>query len=195
MTLYPTLAVLYFTTIFFAGFQIWVYSIAELFILSLSLFFLFFAIFRSYQKKQPITLHYGDPITLAALVFLAYIAFQLVPLPPALLKFLSPMSWEIWNRSPLPQGSYYPISIHPHATKQSLTFTFCLFLVYLWVIYGIRTRRQLKTLVVGVIVLGSLKPPTSNLYTWSGRPAPQAIIPHIDPLQGFSYYINAYIPS
>jgi len=169
MTLYPTLAVLYFTTIFFGGFQIWVYSLAELFILSLSLFFLFFTIIKSYQKKQPLTLHYSDPVTLAALVFLAYIAFQLVPLPPALLKLLSPMSWEIWNRSPLPPGSYYPISIHPFATKHSLIFTFCLFLIYLWIIYGIRTRRQLETLVVGVIVLGMAEVLYGMFENLSGR--------------------------
>jgi putative inorganic carbon (hco3(-)) transporter len=169
MTLIPILAVLYFTTIFFGGFQIWVYSLAELFILGVSLFLLFFTLIKSYKKKQPIPLHFRDPITLAALVFLAYIAFQLVPLPPAFLKFLSPLSWEIWNRSPLPPGSYYPISIHPYATKHGLIFAFCLFLVYLWVVYGIRTRKQLNTLVIGLIIFGLAEVIYGSFENLSGR--------------------------
>jgi hypothetical protein len=61
MTLYPTLTVLYFTTVFFAGEPIWVYSIAELSILVGSFVFLLVSTIRSVRSGSPPLIIYKDP--------------------------------------------------------------------------------------------------------------------------------------
>ena len=135
MTLYPTLAVLYFTTIFFGGRHIWVYTWTEIFIFACTLFFLAYSIIKNFRKNEPVYI-IKDPIPLVALFFLVLVLFQLVPLPHGLSKTISPMSFEIWKRSPLPSNQFFPISIYPYATQESLIYCFALLLVYLWVIYS-----------------------------------------------------------
>jgi O-antigen ligase len=158
MILIPTLAVLYFTTIFFGGEIIWVYSIAELFILFFSFIFLLIFILPSKPAKkdhQVIDID-KDPVTLFGLLCLALVAFQLIPWPSGWLNILSPMSFEVWKRAPLPEGNFFPVSVYPYATKHGLIFTFCLLLVYWWVRYGIKDRREMEKLVLGIVVFGAL---------------------------------------
>jgi hypothetical protein len=111
-----------------------VYSLAELFILACTLVFLIVALIKSYKTKEPLPIDFKDSVTLTALIFLPYISFQLFTLPPILLKWLSPMSWEVWNRTPLSAGTWHPISIQPYVIKHSLIFAFTIFIVYLWVV-------------------------------------------------------------
>ncbi|MEW6186677.1 MAG: O-antigen ligase family protein [Thermodesulfobacteriota bacterium] len=172
MTLYPLLAVLYFTTIFFGAVHIWAYSLVELFILAGTLFFLGFTCQRTFKQKESLKLDYKDPIVLIAFLFFAYILFQITPLPPALIKWLSPQAWEIWNRAPLPSDSWFPLSIHPYATKQSLIFAFALFLIYFWVAQGITSKKQIMILIWGLILLGT----ADGLYGLLERVRPD---PHI----------------
>ena len=70
MTLIPTLAVLYFTAVFFAGEPLWVYSSAELFILTVSLVFLLVFTLRSKPAGNTPLIIYKDPVTLFGLLFL-----------------------------------------------------------------------------------------------------------------------------
>ena len=149
MTLYPTLAVLYFTTIFFAGVFIEVYAPAEIFILTLSLFFLGHLAYRSLKTGTTPLISYQDPVAFFGLAFLILVVFQLVPLPPTILGFLSPMSLQIWEKAPLPAGSFFPISIHPYATRQGLVFGLCLLAFYLWVRYGIKDDKHFEYLFLG----------------------------------------------
>jgi tetratricopeptide (TPR) repeat protein len=156
MTLFPTLALLYFTIIFFAGEPIWVYSSAELFILVVSFVLLLVFTLRSKPAgKTPLKI-YKDPVTTFGFLFLLLICFQMIPWPPNLVKVLSPMSLTVWNGAPLPEGSFFPVSVYPYATKQGLIFAFCLLLVYWWVLYGIKDRRGMERLALGMLVFGAL---------------------------------------
>jgi hypothetical protein len=141
MTIIPTLAVLYFTTIFFAGEPIWVYSSAEFFILVASFVLLLVVTLRSIPAgKTPLKI-YKDPVTIFGFLFLLLVCFQMVPWPPNLVKILSPTSLAVWKRAPLPEGSFFPVSVYPYATKHGLIFALCLLIVYWWVLYGIKDRR------------------------------------------------------
>jgi O-antigen ligase len=156
MTLYPTLAVLYFTTIFFSGDPPWVYSSSEIFILFYSLGLTVWLLLRSFFSCQFKFKIIKDPVTLLGLLFLAIVAFQLIPLPPRLLEIISPTSLEVWQKAPLPEGSWFPISIFPYATIQGIIFAFCLLLVCWWVSYGIQDRWHSEKLIFGIVVFGSL---------------------------------------
>jgi O-antigen ligase len=156
MTIITTLAVLYFTTIFFGGEPIWVYSVAELSILIVSFVLLLVFILRSKPTGNTPVKIYKDPVTLFGLLFLLLVCFQMIPWPSNLVNVVSPMSLEVWKRAPLPEGNFFQVSIYPYATKHGLIFAFCLLLVYWWVLYGIRDRREMEKLVLGVVVFGAL---------------------------------------
>jgi putative inorganic carbon (hco3(-)) transporter len=156
MLVYPLLLVFYFTTIFFAGDLLWVYSLAELFILLLTMGLVVWALVRRLRSGQFGLVPYKDPVTIFGLMFLALVLIQMIPFPPWLLEIISPTSLDVWKRAPLPEGSFFPISVYPYATKHGLIFAFCLLLVYWWVLYGIRDRRDIEKLVLGIVVFGAL---------------------------------------
>jgi O-antigen ligase/tetratricopeptide (TPR) repeat protein len=156
MTLFPTLAVLYFTIIFFAGEPIWVYSSAELFILVVSFVLLLVFTLRSKPAGKTALKIYKDPVTIFGFLFLLLVCFQMIPWPPNLVEVLSPRSLAVWKRAPLPEGSFFPVSVYPYATKHGLIFSLCLLLVYWWVLYGIKDRREMEKLALGIVLFGAL---------------------------------------
>ena len=95
-------------------------------------------------------------MTIFGLFFLALVSFQLLPFPPGLLEIISPASLDIWKIAPLPEGSWFPISVYPYATKHGLIFSFCLLLVYWGILYGIQHRPDIEKLVLGMVIFGAL---------------------------------------
>jgi O-antigen ligase len=156
MILIPTLAVLYFTTIFFSGEPIWLYSLAELFVLLVSFGFLLVFTRRSKTAPKPPVKIFKDPATLFGLLFLFLVCFQMISWPPYLVEIVSPRSLAVWKKAPLPEGSFFPISVYPYTTKHGFISAFCLLLVYWWVLYGIKDRWEMEKLVFGVVVFAAL---------------------------------------
>src|SRR3954447_20711948 len=76
------------------------------------------------RLPQPLTMAPAGRIWVAGgVLFVAVIALQLLPLPPALLAFVSPQSAAIWGRAThvvalagVDAGTWHPITIDPQHT-------------------------------------------------------------------------------
>jgi len=58
-------------------------------------FFPYFLSHKIIQDQKKLAIDFKDPVTLTVIFFLPYIALQLLPPPPAILKWFSPISWEV----------------------------------------------------------------------------------------------------
>ena len=77
-----------FTPLAFGTVEPWSYAVMEILTATALLFFLISLI----KKKEDL---YDVPGIVPLLVFLAYILFQLLPLPPFIVEFLSPTAFSI----------------------------------------------------------------------------------------------------
>src|SRR5262245_7626243 len=128
--------------------------------------------------------------TLVGALFLVT-ALQLIPLPPSVLRVVSPKSLELWtdllpslpealpeNSSPLglPASAWHPVSLYPFATRMMLVDLLALFLVLAIVRSQVATPATLRRLAWVALVNGaalsvfalsqSLSAPRSMVY-WS----------------------------
>ncbi len=81
------------------------------------------------------------------------VLFQLLPLPPVVLRLVSPGSFAFYNdRLLVPLTAWWPISVSPPDTLRGLAFLAAFSLLYATVFHelGRRWRRRLMLLVVGV---------------------------------------------
>ena len=149
---------LYFSTILFAGVHLWVQSLLLLFILSWWTGRLLVGLFKRVNDRAQNILVNNDPVSLLGILFLAWIVFQIVPLPPGFLKIISPRSYELWESTALLGNSpAFRISLYPYATISSLLFGLTLFLYYWLLLYGLKKRDQIHWLLSGGLVLGVLE--------------------------------------
>ena len=74
----------------------------------------FFALSVLKKQVQPVEV----PALVPLLIFLVYILFQVVPLPPGVVKFLSPHAYAIHSRAYelFDAQGWMTLSIHPHST-------------------------------------------------------------------------------
>lgn len=93
----------------------------------------------------------------ALLAFHALVLLQLVPLPPALLRLLSPGSFEFYAQPLLlPLEAWRPISVSPADTLRGLVFLAAMSLLYATAWRECRQERELRRLAATVVVAGLL---------------------------------------
>jgi hypothetical protein len=125
------------------------------------------------------------------LLFLAYIALQLIPIPLQILKVISPLttsdklqlhSWASqfqFSTSNPPYGYY--IAYNFHTTLQSWLYTLAFAAMFGLTLHGVSSRRQIDILLFILVVAGDLisidmllkmifgtSPSVSNSYLLSG---------------------------
>jgi hypothetical protein len=89
--------------------------------------------------------------------FLLLVLFQLLPLPPRLLYFMSPRSYEFHRSQPQAQvGAWWPISASPRATQRTALFVASLSLFYAAVFREYAQERRAKRLCATVVGVGCL---------------------------------------
>ena len=147
-----------FTPIAFGSMDIWAFSLMELgILLIISLYVIQESFFNhSLAAKHPrgsfLNLKKNSAIPLILLLlFLVFILFQMVPLPPGVIKILSPKAYELRQQllsinSPLQDSSFpnphnfwptrYPVSIFPFATEIEFFKWFALTGFFLFLFYG-----------------------------------------------------------
>jgi hypothetical protein len=125
---------LIFTPLAFGSMELWALTVLELGILAM---IALYAIGEMFFRRDPLKEKrsapgipadsknkmggsYRLPVFLLCL-FLALILFQMIPLPPGLLKTLSPKTYELRQQFAFPfeggGSAYWPISLFPYATK------------------------------------------------------------------------------
>ncbi|MBP1716482.1 MAG: rane protein of unknown function [Deltaproteobacteria bacterium] len=125
---------LIFTPVAFGSMELWAVTVMEFGILAMIALYAGGRMFsRREALREPLSAAdasvdpqnkiigpYFIPILLLA-IFLSLILFQMIPLPPALLKILSPKTYELRQQLAFPfEGAgagYWPISLFPYATK------------------------------------------------------------------------------
>lgn len=91
------------------------------------------------------------------LAFLALVLLQQVPLPPALLHFVSPGSYTFYDRlSLLPLAAWKPISVNPGDTARGLLFLAGFSLLYLAVFREFHEERWRRRLCAVIVAAGAL---------------------------------------
>ncbi|GAB4347197.1 MAG: hypothetical protein Kow0089_24760 [Desulfobulbaceae bacterium] len=101
---------------------------------------------------------YNLPGTTAFLLLLCWMIFQLVPLPPQLVRTLSPSTFELYNPFLETDGGtvFLRLSVNPEATL-SMVFIFgACFLFYLLTVQHLASPARLKQTILMVTGLGSL---------------------------------------
>ena len=151
------MALLFFVTIFFGGAHVWVQSILILAVLALILAGLWVRLLKRDKSSTPQIPVLFDPVSIAGILFLTWVAFQLIPLPQKCLQTLSPHANAIWA-STLTLGAEppFPISLYPYVTINSFIFALAILLFYLLALYGIKGRKQIHEIILVLLILGTL---------------------------------------
>jgi O-Antigen ligase len=110
------------------------------------------------RLRQPLTMARAGRIwTAGGVLFVGVIALQLLPLPPALLAFVSPESAAIWGRAThvvalagVDGGRWHPITIDPQHTALHLYRTLACFATFLSAV--ILTRGTARRLTLAAVL-------------------------------------------
>lgn len=140
-----------FAPLAFGTTEPWSYAVME--ILTALAFFCFLV--SLVQRKEDL---YGVPGLVPLVLFLAYILFQMVPLPPALVEFLSPKAFSIQEQAfaLTETQSWMTLSVN-HKAGLSEFFRYGTYvLFYLVTVQLLKEKETLQTLVLVIAVFGGL---------------------------------------
>lgn len=142
--------VLIFSPLAFGAVEEWSLAVMEASsLLALSLF-----LSRTLKRKDPL---YETPGIFPLALFLAYILFQLVPLPPDLIKILSPKTYDIYLRTVWQEGiSWAALSLNRKATLSEFFRIASYAAFYVLTIQLLARKDLLKKTINIVIALVSL---------------------------------------
>jgi len=99
-----------------------------------------------------------DPVSLMGIFFLAWGALSLVPLPASLVSLLSPEAARLWSLAFPPGGAdSHTLSLYPFMTRDALLLALAFLLYYWTALYGLGERKGIETVIVGVLVLGTVE--------------------------------------
>ncbi|MBU3935912.1 MAG: lipid A core--O-antigen ligase, partial [Proteobacteria bacterium] len=121
--LYIFLSTLIFAPLAFGSVELWSQATNTVLICLAVL-----AVFWETQKKE--TNWYTVPALLPLILLLGYMLFQLLPLPPFLLKLLSPQSFTVYSiTTPAGDSTWHPLTLSPKATLKEFfrfaTYVLC----------------------------------------------------------------------
>jgi tetratricopeptide (TPR) repeat protein len=141
------IAILLFSPLAFGTVERWSYAVMEI----ASLVVVLLVFLRIFQKK---TSYYETPGIVPLLLFLAYILLQVVPVPPQLIKILSPSTYEIYRESFLiaNPSAWIPLSVNPKATLTEF-FRFSAYAAFYITTVQLLTRKELFKRTVFIIVI------------------------------------------
>jgi len=142
---------LVFTPLAFGTTEPWSYAVMEILTAIALLAFFIFTI----KHNGPV---YQVPGMVPLLVFLGYILFQLVPLPPALVAFLSPKAFEIHTvtRAVTETSGFMTLTVHPKSTVTEF-FRYATYgMFYVLTVQLLARKELLRTTVFVVAVFGGL---------------------------------------
>ena len=123
--------------------------------------------------------------------FLALVALQLVPLPPALLRILSPGTFEFHERRMLiPLQAFKPVSVSPPDTFFGLVFLAGIALLYLAVFHAFASTPWRRGLLRTVVYVGLFMTLVALVQAASGARRLYGIFATPDDWAVFGPYLN-----
>ena len=152
---------LIFTPLAFGSMELWALTVMEFGILAMIALYAIGEMFFGEEllkekrcasaapadSKTKTAERYRIPIFLLGL-FLALILFQMIPLPPGVLKTLSPKTYELRRHFAFPfeggETTFWPISLFPYATKVEFLKWAALIVFFIFLLYWKGFGRGLK---------------------------------------------------
>lgn len=140
-----------FTPLAFGTVEPWSYAVMEI-VTALGLLFFLISVI---QKKEDL---YAVPGIVPLFVFLAYILFQLVPLPPFMIEFLSPAAFSIQERAfaLTDTHSWMTLSVNYKAGLSEFFRYGIYVLFYVLIVQLLKEKDTLQALVLVIAVFGGL---------------------------------------
>ena len=149
------LSIIWFAAIFFAGVHLWTRSVIILSVLVCVLAGLLQWLRGRKEGPGRSFSIICDPPSLAGICFLLLVAIQLLPIPPSLLRILSPQGSALWGTAGTLGGNVPSVlSLYPFMTANSLLFALCVLLFYWLSLYGLKNRKEIRMVVAGLLLLG-----------------------------------------
>jgi O-antigen ligase len=166
---------LIFTPIAFGSMELWAFSLMELGILFMIILWAIQKV-THYKNKSEIRNLKSEILLLS--LFLALVFFQMIPIPPGIMKIISPKTYELRHILSIPdlqssiQNSKFPISFVPFATqieffKWLTLIGFFLFLMD-WRSLG-RKYRTTNHLLVVILLMGVFESLYGMIEFFSGH--------------------------
>jgi O-antigen ligase len=153
----------------------WAWAIMEVWILSLSLFWLW-KYFRDLVELTPVFLK-AKWIIMAWIVWLSYLSLQCLPLPYAIVQQFSPQAAYFHTlglaattvgltENSLPQR--VTLSVDPHLTAMALLKSISYVLLFILILLLITQRRRLQWIAYALVFSGLFQAAYGSLMTLSG---------------------------
>ena len=160
--------VLVFAQLAFGGVHVWAYTVFEITVLLLFLLHICNHVVSKHRTskglrgKVGITLQWVvSPLNIFFVLIISLIVIQVIPLPPFIVKFVSPHTFElkknVYELTSVPGDSanaWMNLSLYSLATYNGLTKLLSYAALYFMIINTVRDRKRIKTLVYVLIIMG-----------------------------------------
>jgi len=145
----------------------WAWSIMEVWVFLLTALWLLAFMFN--KVKLTVSFTKARPVVLLFCLWLAWILFQIMPLPHALVEMLSPESAKLHAtiQGMGSESNFITLSVDPHATKVGWLKSFAYVLVFFLALLLIRTQNRLRTLASVIILSGLFQAAFGSIMTLS----------------------------
>jgi len=165
------IVIVVFSPLAFGSVHIWAYTLMELIVCSLLILWaaqqvLFPAQWEGIEGNQELA-----PVYASFILFFGFVLFQIIPLPPQIVRFLSPKAFELYSQT-IPgyeKGALWrSLSIYPHATRITLIKCIAYAGVFFLITQDIREGKRIKRLVIALMCAGSFEA-IYGLYSYFGK--------------------------
>ncbi len=167
------LALIIFTPLAFGTVQKWSVSLFEIgAFLLLALLLLKQLIATQPSAASELSTRTARTLKIICLLFAGLVMLQLLPLPPPLLKIISPVSHLLHtDLGGAATDAWRTISVSPYATRQDLLLLFSYAAIFTVIVMHYHTKEQIGRLVTAILVMGGLLVIIALLQKafWNGR--------------------------
>jgi len=137
-------AVLIFSVVSFGAVEAWSSTVAGVSVLTLAMLWLITG--RAGHSHTPVSRE-EKYMLIALLALLAYVFFQVLPLPPHILKHLSPRSFEVYSFYTVDKDPGMHISLYPYRTETGLMWMLVYSLFFILIAFSIKDMDKLDNLL------------------------------------------------
>jgi len=164
--------------IFFGAMHTYVYTLLALLVLLATLLLVLKGIRKDYRARNYQLRIQKTALDWFFVAMLGLMVFQMVPLPPGLLKVLSPDTWVVWEKSwpalavidGLPEKTWCTLANYLYPVRMSLVR----WLVYGFFFFGLlrvlNSRRRIQALIYLVLAIGCFEALYGLMQAYSGEP-------------------------
>jgi O-antigen ligase len=164
--------------LFFGGVGYYAYTFITLGILAGSLLLLAGNVTKDRKTGSHQFRFLSTPLNIPFLVLLLFLIFQILPLPPSLLKFLSAEAWVIGEKSlPAslvvsssgPGGPWFSLAPFIHPVRMSMVRLTVYVLFFVGLAQMLTSTKRIRAAILCILLLGSFEALYGMIQTFSGN--------------------------